>query len=423
MLAPQPGRSEHFPKPTKIISKAALYQAWNRCRDATTDPGRPGINGVSAIQFAAKLDSNLAEIARRLKQGSYGFSGLHAVFVPKPNSDKDRMICIPTVQDRLVQRVILEYITRKKLFPIYNSSSFGFIRGRGPREAIQAAIKLREKYAWCLKTDIESFFDKIPRRELKRRLRRHLKKCSVTPLICSAVDCEVKVTKENRRDLSKQSVKPGIGVRQGMPLSPLLANLILADFDRQVSVRKIEMIRYADDIALFFENKGDAKNGEAFVREELKRIQLTIPKIADGSKTEIVSSSNSLFFLGREIVRLGREGCFIARVPDKQIKKIKASLLEKFSFVQSSKSGKNFQDTIVDLSKSISAYLGIYKDAYNYDAFEGELRGHARAIIAKIFKDIFGEESLASLTDDSRKFLGLKGFDEVKPNPELDTWY
>jgi RNA-directed DNA polymerase len=421
MLAPQPGRSERFPKPTKIISKTALFEVWKKCRDATTNPGRPGIDRETAQQFAAKLDTNLAEIARRLKQGSYGFSGLRAVFVPKPNSDKERMICVPTVRDRLIQRVVLEYITKKQLFPIYNSSSFGFIKGRGAREAVQAATKLRERYAWCLKTDIESFFDRISRQELKERVRECLKNCSVTPLVINAIDCEVKTTSEIRDDLAKQSVKRGRGVRQGMPLSPLLANLALADFDRRILGRKIETIRYADDLVLFFEHKDEAISGEAVIRDELQRIQLTIPAIADGSKTEIVSSSQPLFFLGREIVHLDSEGSFVARVPKKQIEKIKARLLEDFSLEKRLKFGKNFQDTMIDLSKSISAYLGIYKDAYNYAVFEGELRGQVRMIIAKIFRDIFGERSLSTLTGDSRKFLGIEGFGEIKPNPELDV--
>jgi len=108
------------------------------------------VDNVTAQQFEAKLHSNLTEIVRRLKLGEFRFSRLRPVFIPKPNSDKDRMICIPIVRDRLVQRVITQYITSKKMFPIYNSSSFGFIKGRGTRDAIQAVIRLREKYDWCL---------------------------------------------------------------------------------------------------------------------------------------------------------------------------------------------------------------------------------------------------------------------------------
>jgi RNA-directed DNA polymerase len=421
VLAPQPGRTSPFPKPSRIISKSALFQAWKSSRDSTRNAGRPGVDNVTALQFAAKLDPNLAEIARRLKLGEFRFSRLRPVFIPKPNSDKERMICVPIVRDRLVQRVIVQYITSKKLFPIYNSSSFGFIKGSGTRDAIQAAVKLREKYDWCLKTDIESFFDRIPRPYLKRRVHECLKVRSLTPLIWNAIDCEVKVTPENQARLAKQGIKPGVGVRQGMPLSPLLANLALSEFDRQISDNKIEMVRYADDLVMFFSSKKLAESVQKLVKELLQNIQLTIPEIADGSKTMIVSRSDSLSFLGREIVYLGSENAFVAKVGTKQIEKITARISEDFSFGHRLQSGKTLQNTIVDLSRSISAYLGIYRDAYNYEQFAEHLRGLARGVVVKIFKDIFGQQTLSSLTADSRKFLGIEILDTVEPNPEFDV--
>lgn len=128
MLAPQPGRTGHVPKPIKILSKAALLAAWKASRDSTTAAGRPGIDNITARQFSAKLDTNLDDIARCLKEGRYGFSKLRVVFIPKQDSDKERVICIPTVRDRIVQRAISAHLTSKSVFPIINASSFGFIK-------------------------------------------------------------------------------------------------------------------------------------------------------------------------------------------------------------------------------------------------------------------------------------------------------
>jgi RNA-directed DNA polymerase len=198
MLAPQPGQTAKYPKPTKILSKAVLVREWRVPRKGKKRAGSKGVDNLTALQFAAQLDTNLSDLARLLKQGKFRFSRLRAVFIPKPNSEKERMICIPTVRDRLVQRAILQYITSKRSFPIYNSSSFGFIKDLGTSEAISAVVRLRGKYDWCLKTDIEAFFDRIPRQYLKERVGKYLGVHSLTPLIWNAIDCEAKITNENR---------------------------------------------------------------------------------------------------------------------------------------------------------------------------------------------------------------------------------
>ena len=124
MLAPQPERTGHIPKPTKILSKPVLVTAWNASRDSTSRAGRPGIDNVTALQFSAKLDTNLDNIVLCLRDGRYGFSKLRVVFIPKQNSDRERVICIPTVRDRLVQRAIAQHLTSRRIFPVNNASSW-----------------------------------------------------------------------------------------------------------------------------------------------------------------------------------------------------------------------------------------------------------------------------------------------------------
>jgi RNA-directed DNA polymerase len=211
-----------MPRPVKILSKSKLRAAWNDSRDSSPNAGRPGIDGVTASRFAANLDHHLAILASRLRQGQYGPQPLKAVFIPKPNSDKERMICIPTVSDRTVQRAIISYLDKNRKFPIYNSSSFGFLRNLGTASAVSAAVQHHQSYDWCLKTDIESFFDRIPRQYLKGRVETALGKHSLVPIIFKIIDCEVKPSIWNRAKLQKQSVEMGAGIRQGMPLSPSL---------------------------------------------------------------------------------------------------------------------------------------------------------------------------------------------------------
>lgn len=417
----RPSARANFPKQTRIISKSALNRAWKKSRDASSSPGRPGVDQVTAQQFSYKLDRGISTITQDFRMGTFGFSNLKAVFIPKPGSEKERLICIPTVRDRLVQRVIAQYINVKRIFPIYHSSSFGFREGIGVSDAINAVVLLRSEYEWCLKTDIESFFDRIPRDYLKKRVSYCLKNSSLVPVLHKVIDCEAKITNENRKKFEKQGIRRGCGIRQGMPLSPLLANLALSEFDLEIERLGIRMIRYADDLVLFFKSKDEALTGKQAVVSVLEKVQLTIPEISSTSKTKLVSPRDPLFFLGREILYLGSKNSYVARISIGQIKKIKEKLSNEYCFTNRIAKQSNFQETVVDLSKSVAAYLGIYKDAENFDEFHAELRGHARKIMSAIFIEIFGAPSLSKVSVEGKKFLGLDILDAVIPNPELNV--
>ena len=375
---------------------------------------------MTAQQFAAKLDSNLQTLTETLRNGSYGPSRLRAVLIPKPNSEKFRLICIPTIRDRVVQRTIVNYLVKNKKFPIYNSSSYGFIEGRGTQSAVARAVVLRSKYDWCLKTDIEAFFDRIPRDYLKNRVNVSLRASSLVPLIEKIIDCEIKEDGRLKPRLLKQGIKPGVGVRQGMPLSPILANLVLAEFDREVERAGIEMVRYADDILLFFTSKGAANKGHDLIKYKLNQLNLDIPELADRTKTELRGPQEPVDFLGREIVYRANAGGYVSQVSRKQIAKIKLLLEDEYCYESRRKQNSNFQDTVVELWRSISSYLGIYRDAYNFTILDSELRGIARRIIADIFKDVFGNAALEKVTDEGRNFLGIGDLNVPEPNDDLD---
>jgi RNA-directed DNA polymerase len=406
-----------YPRPSRILSRAALLAAWRTSRDATKDPGAAGIDEMTAFQFSSRLETNITSLAKAIRAGNYGPSRLRAILIPKPNSTSKRIICIPTVRDRVVQRAIIEYLDRAHKLPD-SLSSYGFIRGRGPKSAISRAVSFRAQYDWCIKTDIEAFFDRIPRNELKARVDRALPRCSVVPLIKKVIDCEISETRLIKSELTKQGVKFGVGLRQGMPLSPVLANLALSEFDHEIGSAQIPMIRYADDILLFFPSKEVAENGLMFVKWRLKKHGFEIPELSDNSKTRIIPPKEGLDFLGREIVYLGSENRFVSRISRRQIAKIRNQLEDEYSFENRLTEHSNFQQTVVDLAKSISAYLGIYKDAYNYAVLDSELRSVTRSVLVNLFEDIFGASVLDKVTDRGRNFLGIG--DLIMPDPSND---
>jgi retron-type reverse transcriptase len=192
-------------------------RAWRESRDASSTPGAKGIDGLTARQFSENRDHHFSRIIEDIKRGAYRFADLRPFFVPK-KSGKLRVICVPTVADRLVQRVIIDQLTRNDRFRLVNPVSFGFVRGKGVQAAIKEAIKRRADREWALKTDIQSFFDRIDRAKLKELIKRRLRNHSLVPLLCDAVDCEVRAkTQLDRRRLQELGIHGGRGLRQGMP--------------------------------------------------------------------------------------------------------------------------------------------------------------------------------------------------------------
>ncbi|WP_426419352.1 reverse transcriptase domain-containing protein [Bradyrhizobium genosp. A] len=291
MLDPTPGRTEshRFPKPVKILSKSNLCAAWKDSRNATSNPGRPGLDGLTAEQFAFRIDERLAALAAELRAGEYHPSRLKPVFIPKPNSSKDRLICIPVIRDRIVQKAILNHLVTKQKLPVENEFSFGFLKGRGTANALDRAVELRRRYDWCLKTDIEAFFDRIPRSEAKWRV---------------------------SKSLGKSSIK-----------------------------------------------------------------------------------------------RVGR----------KQIAKIEKRLEEEYSFENLRKERTNFQQATVDLWRSISSYLSIYRNTYDWTTLDSELRRVGRKVMEGLFEDVFGAGILSRVTPEGREFLGLGTLDIPDGAGDLDA--
>lgn len=404
----------------RALTKANLRRVWLSSRDSTTRAGRPGVDRITAEQFAARLDHNLESLAKQIRSGQYGPSALRGVSVTKADSDKLRLICIPTIRDRIVQRALVGYLVRNSRLGICTSSSYGFLAGRGVRPAIERALELRLQFDWCVKTDIESFFDSIPRTQLKERISKKLNRCSVQQLVNSFVDCEIKNDPKLRQVIASRGIRRGVGLRQGMPLSPLLSNFVLAPFDFGMEKRKIPMIRYADDILLFFPDKQSAKDGLNFVADALLALGFTIPHLSEHSKTRLVAPREPLIFLGRQLRFVEAEKRYVSEVPRSQMAKIRKQIEDEFNFDTQSSDGKTFQEAILGLSRSISAYLGIYKDAFNYRAFDNEMRGTVRAVMTGFYEDIFGRSAMQMVSDRGRAFLGIKDLDMPDPLNDLE---
>src|SRR5690606_4066181 len=165
------------------------------------------------------------------------------------------------------------------------SSDLGFERGKSISDAISTVLDLRARFPFVFETDIQSFFDSINRKELKARVRGALGRSSLVPLICDVIESEVKTNDPSvLEQISKMGIRKGVGLRQGMPLSPALANLALAPFDKALAREKVPFIRYADDVVTFATSKQEALDQAVLVREELGTLGFGIPNLSNDEK-------------------------------------------------------------------------------------------------------------------------------------------
>ncbi len=231
----------------RILSRDNLLLAWKRVK---ANKGKPGVDGVTIDDFPAYLQEHWSQIKIKLLNGSYRPQPVLRVEIPKRSGGK-RPLGIPTVLDRLIQQAILQVL--QPLFdPGFSESSYGF---RPKRSAHMAVRQVRQTidigYKWVADVDLSKFFDRVDHDLLMGRIARKVKDKGVLGLIGRYLRAGVE---ENG------NIHPTTqGVPQGGPLSPLLANIMLDDFDKELEQRGHCFVRYADDFMIFVKSKRAAQ--------------------------------------------------------------------------------------------------------------------------------------------------------------------
>lgn len=405
------------PVPNKILSRKRLIETWNKSRDASCKPAKPGIDGQPAPNFGQKLDGNIAQIRTELAAGKFRFRDLKPVTLVKDNG-KLRIICVPTVRDRLVQRAIVTWLVGTKRIP-QQDFVYG-IKGRATQAALARALELRKTFEWCVKTDIQAFFDNVRRDKLKVLVERYFRQSSLVPLLLNAIDREARPrTDQQRDDILSAGIRTGIGIRQGMPLSPLLANLSLASFDAACSTHNIRVLRYADDILGFFHDKSEAQAGFEVIKKALSQLELSIPEIGS-AKTELIAYREPVTFLGREIVYLDSVGQYVSRIGRKKINAIKEKLVKEYSLQAVINDGRTMSGAVEALAGAVRSYFGAYRNAHNYSFFESELRFQFKGIMSAWFVELFGKAAIDKLSDAQKEFLGIQSKTNLDPVEDIE---
>lgn len=379
----------------RLASIDSLERAWNSVsskKGSKNSAIRTDADGLSINKFRLNYKRNLEDISRKIKSNNFNFSNLEPFFLKKPGTENQyRVICIPSITDRIVQRAILDEISPPQKSPSWlrNPLSYGFVPGkdRGVKGAALKACSLREKAPWVFKTDISKFFDKISRELLKEKIKEKIKKPSLHHLIFQAVDCEVEArTKGDAKKLAQQGIKRGVGLRQGMPLSPLLANLFLYEFDNLIYKKNINMVRYADDLIFFAESEEKAKEIHYFVTQELNKIYLQIPDLKPDSKTAIYTPEEGAEFLGVEIVKSGKK--YQPKLTNKQQQSIREGYTQLSSLKECIQRGYDIFTLLNALRSKSEGYISAYDFCADIADLEHNLISWEISAKRKVYKEL-----------------------------------
>jgi retron-type reverse transcriptase len=374
-----------------------------------------GVDRVSAEKFEQNRAREIREIRARFleERGPFKSYGLLALAKKKPDSDKYRIICVPTMADRLIQFAMLRTLKGKlKPMGLDNSVSFGIAEGadRGVKGARSFACHARDEHPWVYKTDIQQFFDNIQRDDLAVRLSHAIRQPSLLKYLEVFLRAEITegFDRNWRAIVTANGIRKGRGVRQGMPLSPLFAGVYLRDFDRSMARLKVPVARYVDDIVAFFDTERAARDFHNRISDALGSIGLSLgPLDAVGSKTAIIPPGDPAPFLGMEICRsptgVHRLQVSASCIGD-CVKRIRAAgdldfLSEKR--VRLTAMGQYFRSIV-------NGYVHAYAEARNCDDLKDGIEHAAQAAQAAILRELFGKARLESLSAKQFEFLGVE---------------
>jgi RNA-directed DNA polymerase len=199
--------------------------------------GSPGMDGMTVGQLPDYLKQHWPVIREQLLSGTYKPQPVKRVEIPKPDGGV-RKLGIPTVLDRLIQQAVMQVLQRR-WDPTFSDHSYGFRPGRSAHQAVEAAQQyIAAGYRWCVDLDLEKFFDRVSHDKLMARIEKRVSDRRLLKLIRAFLKAGV---------MEGGLVSPvDEGTPQGGPLSPLLSNIVLDEFDRELERRGLRFARYAD---------------------------------------------------------------------------------------------------------------------------------------------------------------------------------
>jgi len=235
-----------------VVSRANLQNAFKRVK---SNKGSPGSDGMTVDELSGYLKGHWEEIRRQLLAGTYQPRRVKQQLIPKSGGGM-RELGIPTVLDRFIQQALLQ-VLQNDLDRGFSRHSYGFRPGRSAHEAVCAAQRfIGQGRRWVVDVDLEKFFDRVNHDVLMERLSRHVGDRRVLTIIRRYLEAGIMAH-------GGVVIERHEGTPQGGPLSPLLANVLLDEVDKELERRGHSFIRYADDCNVYVRSQ---RSGERVMR-------------------------------------------------------------------------------------------------------------------------------------------------------------
>ena len=276
LTTPKRGRDSGAETKSIPITKQMIWEAFKKVR---SNKGAAGIDEETIEWYEKRLQDNLYMLWNRMSSGSYFPPPVLEVEIPKDDGRK-RKLGIPTVNDRVAQQVLKDYL-EQRFEAEFLPQSYGYRPLKSAHQAVEQVRRNVRSYHWVIDMDITGFFDNMSHEHLQKAIDRHVKEKWAKMYITRWLQAPIEDRKGNRRS------REGKGTPQGGVISPLLANLFLHyAFDKwfELTFPNLCFVRYADDIIVHCNNQSEAEGVLMAIKKRLADCKLELNE----KKTKIV---------------------------------------------------------------------------------------------------------------------------------------
>ncbi len=269
-----------------MFDRSLLEEAWEHAR---TGGEAPGLDGISPRTFECDLSANLDALYNDLASNTYRPQAYRVVYVPKESGGQRRLV-IATVRDRVAMTAVT-MLLQALIAPLLHPCSFAYRAGVGVRDALAMVCSYRDRgFAHALRADVERFFDTVQHAPLFAMLEAAHAPRDVLNLIRLWLSAPL-ADRDRLISLTE-------GLPQGLPISPLLANLYLTPFDRSMVEAGWKLVRYADDFVVCCVDDATAQKARGEAERALASLGLRLA----ADKTSVSTFDAGFPFLGATLI-------------------------------------------------------------------------------------------------------------------------